>query len=83
MAQYKALSFLYHLFVAGGVMERATLIDQILSHGVVGVLLQVRTYPYSSVDELGNDVMCRHSYTTIFTPFGILQLRLLSLFLLR
>ena len=44
MAQYKTLSFLYHLFVAGGLMERATLIDQILTHGVIGVLLQVSTH---------------------------------------
>lgn len=53
MAQYKTLSFLYYLFVAGAVMERATLVDQILSHGVVGVLLHVSTHPTSLPCQMG------------------------------
>jgi len=34
-------------------------------------------------DGLENDEMCRHYYTTIFTPFGILQPKLSLLSLLR
>lgn len=49
MAQYKALVSLYHLFAAASAVEKRTLIDQFLSHGVYRVLMQVSAFNSASL----------------------------------
>ena len=44
MVQYMVLSSLGHLFVGASTVEQGTVIDQLLSHGVYGFLMQVSTF---------------------------------------